>query len=124
MVKPLDLTPPPDLTPTPHYMADIQAILDKRGCTTSICHQAYKPLVVPAPSTAPQWQQNYQNVLADVVLGPCDMVAPDQCAIQSLLLQKPLGTSDVMHAGKKQFASSSDPDFQLILIWIEEGAPF
>jgi len=117
-----DLTPLPDMTPTPHYRDAIQSILDARGCTVSSCHQAYAPLVIPSPKTNAQWQQNYMNVMADVSLN-CDMGPVSECASSSLLLNKPLATSPITHAGGvKPFLTTDDPDYQLIFIWIEEGA--
>jgi hypothetical protein len=117
-----DFAQPLDMTPTPRYRDAIQGILDARGCTASACHQAYAPLIIPSPKTDPQWQQNYTNVLAEVMLG-CDMGPVSECASSSLLLNKPLLGSTVTHAGGvKPFASTLDPDYQMIFVWIEEGA--
>ena len=126
---PPDLMPPADLTPTPRYMA-VQRVLDLRGCTVSTCHQAYAPLVIPAPAppamlSAAQLQQNYTNVKAETQTA-CDMVPAATCAAASLLLLKPLANDGVPHGGgtvaAKPFVTTDDTDYQTLLLWIEEGA--
>lgn len=118
-----DLYSPPDLAPpVPRYQPDIQRILDRRGCTAGVCHQAYAPLVEPEPPlpaelTDAQWAQNYVNVAATVTA--CDMSPSRAC---SPLLEKPLANGPP-HAGGVTFLSTSDPDYQTLLRWANSGAP-
>jgi hypothetical protein len=109
----LDLAPPvPVFDPAVTTGAPaVQSDIDRMGCATATCHQAYAPLLFP-PSTSALLHQNYMNFLAETMGGA-----------QSKLLTRLLITDPTTHSGGKPFISVADPTYQRWLRWIQYGTP-
>ena len=109
---------------------DIGAILTKQGCNTSDCHGSVKgkggfklSLNALYPKDDYQWivEGGIYQVLSAESGGPkeprINLTEPEK----SLLLLKP--TFSVPHGGGERFAVDS-PNYQTILNWIGQGAPY
>jgi hypothetical protein len=110
----------------PLHFAQIQGMLDGMGCTNSMCHGSTQvPVMVPKP-TANQLLLNYYDLVSGCADGTPD---PSNCfdpknPDTSLLLMKPLATSNLTHTGPKPFKDTNDPTYQLWRAWIAADAPY
>ena len=112
------------------FARDIGGILTKRGCNSSECHGGVKgqagfklSLNALYPREDYQWiveGGNYQ-VLTVEPAGPKRPRIDQREPEKSLLLLKP--TFAIPHGGGKRFAIDS-ADYQKILRWIRQGAPY
>jgi hypothetical protein len=110
---------PNGATGTAYFNPDIQADLDKLGCTASACHGANSsPQIIAKPASAADWQSNWTNIHID-----CTTLDCLGGGASSLLLTKPL-QGGPSHTGTKPFASTSDPTYQRWLAWLTAGAPY
>lgn len=111
------------------FARDLGAIFTKRGCNSSDCHGSVKGkggLKLSANALYPRddyrWiveGGTYQvlTVEAGQKIPRIDLKEPEK----SLLLQKP--TMQDAHGGGQRFSSDSS-DYETILSWIKNGAPF
>lgn len=108
------------------FKASVQPILDNRGCSNGACHirdktdpfsggpggnlRLYECTVDVC--TAEQLQANH-----DSAAGLANLVDPSE----SRLLTKPLAESisGIQHQGDNIFLNTSDPDYLILLSWIQ-----
>lgn len=109
----LDMTPPvPVFDPATQTGAPaVQSDVDRMGCATVTCHQAYAPLLFPA-TTGALLHQNYLNFVAET-----------DGATTSKVLSRLLAADASSHSGGKFFAATTDVTYQRWLRWIQFGAP-
>jgi len=112
------------------FQGDVEEVFTRRGCNDSHCHGGVKgrgglklSLNALIPRDDYEWivKGGTFQVLSPDSAGPrkprIDLAQPDK----SLLLLKP--TFTIPHAGGERFKVGSD-DYQTLLTWIREGAPF
>lgn len=112
------------------FARNIGGIFTKKGCNNSTCHGGVKGrggLKLSAGALYPkddyEWivKGGTYQVLTAEVSGPrvprIDLKNPEK----SLLLLKPIGAAP--HGGGRRFTADS-PEYQAILAWIRDGAPF
>ncbi len=99
---------------TVHFIPDVQADIDSKGCTNSGCHGGgtNPPVLKMMPTTQTDKDSNYMNFKSN-----CNLTAPDQSNVLKTML--PGGG----HGGGQQFASTGDAIYQRWLGWITGGAP-
>jgi hypothetical protein len=108
------------------FKANIQPVLDRRGCSNSKCH--YRDKANPSnggpggsfrifnctddPCSEDQFRANY-----DSASGMCDI----SNSTNSKILLKPLAVSagGIQHLGGDIFLNATDPDYLTILSWIQ-----
>jgi mono/diheme cytochrome c family protein len=99
------------------YATDVHPIFTAQGCNAMSCHQGASPAGgMDLSGTAAQtWAQ-----VTAAGTGRVDTGTP----ANSLILTKPLaaGAGGVSHGGGTYFNDTSDPDYQTILAWIQQGA--
>jgi hypothetical protein len=104
------LSSPPDMSGPVRYFPDIQADVERLGCTGSSCHGGTQtPVLLPMPSTQAQRDANYMDFTAD-----CNATDPPN----SLIIQKALG--NLNHGGGAPL-SMSDPAYARWIAWIAAG---
>ena len=112
------------------FARDIAGVLTNRGCNGSNCHGGVKGrgglrLSLDASNTREDFRWiveggGYQVLTAEV-LEPKNPRINLKDPQESLLLQKP--TFSVPHGGGQRFSLGS-PDYQILLNWIQSGAPY
>lgn len=96
------------------FFPDIQADVDRLGCTAGGCHGGTQIPVMKMGAVAGSGDANYTNIMNDI-----NTTAP----AQSPILTKNLMGSGQTHGGGTKFSSTSDPTYQKWLGWIAAGAP-
>lgn len=100
------------------FSPDIQMDLDAKGCTIMGCHGTAGGTAVPTIKMGATAQADIDANYA-AVMGEVNTTSP----AQSLLLTKPLATSQITHQGTKPFTNEQDPTYVRWLNWIQAGAP-
>ncbi|MCZ6678058.1 MAG: DUF1549 domain-containing protein [Candidatus Poribacteria bacterium] len=102
----------------PRFLNDIAPILDKKGCSTALCHGKFGgqggfdlSLLTLAP------EADHQPIVYGNRGRRVNLIEPER----SLFLLKP--TDQVSHEGGMRFTVNSD-EYLTILRWLETGAPF
>jgi hypothetical protein len=112
------------------FARDIGGILTRRGCNGSGCHGGVKGQAgYKLSKNAIHPHEDYKwtveggvfQVLSDESGGPREPRVSLRIPAASLLLQK--ATMEIAHGGGPRFEKGSD-DYNVILSWIEAGAPF
>jgi hypothetical protein len=97
----------------PKFFPDIQGDLERLGCTAAACHGGSQvPNEIPMPVTQADKDNNYNGFKMRAMMGE-----------MSLVLQKNLAGSGVVHTGGTAFAAKTDPTYQKWMTWINAGNP-
>jgi hypothetical protein len=97
----------------PKFFPDIQGDIERLGCTAAACHGGSQvPNEISMPLTQTDKDNNYNGFKMRAMMGE-----------MSLVLQKNLAGSGVVHTGGTAFASKADPTYQKWLAWINAGNP-
>lgn len=102
----------------PQFLRDIAPLLDRQGCSVAACHGKFGgrgDFALSLLTLAPE------DDYAPIVLGARGRRVNLQDPEQSLLLQKP--SMQVPHGGGLRLKRGS-PQYQALLNWIKDGAPF
>jgi thiosulfate dehydrogenase len=100
--------PPPPLPATVSFSKDVYPIWKSRGCAG--CHRGSAGMILSGDVKA-----SYAQLFATG--NRVDRAKPSN----SLVLRKP-SMSGVVHGGGRIFGCASDPDYQRLLRWIQQGA--
>ncbi|MBM3737193.1 MAG: DUF1549 domain-containing protein [Acidobacteria bacterium] len=112
------------------FAREVGGILTKKGCNTSDCHGGVKGqggLKLSGNATQPKDDYHYIvkggvfQVLTTESGGPVLPRIDPKDPEKSLLLLKP--SMQVPHGGGQRFAKGS-PDYDRLLAWVRQGAPF
>lgn len=112
------------------FPRDIGAIFTKRGCNQSVCHSGVKgrngfklstDALLPREDYSGILEGEFYEVLSAESSHPKNPRINLEKPEKSLLLLKP--TFSVPHGGGERFEVGS-PDYQTILRWVRDGAPY